>query len=743
MATILCQTMAPEPPSSEPTPTRLAEPEDTSDLILYQVPSIEVAMRDAPDWDTLPALVVHNPTPEIRYLQRQMAQCYDDVVRLARYVDTEHRNVDAVKDNYDVVRRNYSALRTLCENRLKVFEDQLHHFTSSVQTASQHFGETIHGIIARHTTDAAARAEAVKFLQEVARQHEKALEALQSEQKTQRDFNSRVESWAQNKEAQIDDLLQKRFVTTEQLNQKVQAQFDELRSFTARALQDAGLPHDRRSVEAQIRRVTTTDGGSSSVKSPPTSSAPLDPLSNEALLQQLARQTSEAAHAQYIGTQKSTTPYASGALPVPDIPGNGGPPRPRTGAAAPGDQDSDPGDSDDGSNRSPPRGPGRGGSGGPPRPPRGSGGYDDSGSELPDDPTTRALMRLFSKSISRPVVTTPVQLHKPPTYDGKDLAKFKAWWISVEDYLETYTTSFTSDAMKINWVGSLLLDKARIWHQQRRNTLKKLGAVATWPGYVAGIQARFNDPAEAHRKSKKLKALSYRNDIVQYLTEVQELNSVVRWSGTTFQDHITQVLPDDIIRLVYSQRGGVPENDAEFISAVQEAGLVYEKMLANPGLQKESGKPGSTSGHSKSGKRQPERPQSDLKSSSKRPDNKWPNIKAALQDIDQKDIDQRKQERTDCWRCGRNGHKTLACHASKDMNGKDIPRPAKVSGTSTDRPKEKNKKRSKEPEEDEKDETPVKRPKVDALNVNFQEDSARIFELPDDDSDNCSEMDFR
>lgn len=87
------------------------------------------------------------------------------------------------------------------------------------------------------------------------------------------------------------------------------------------------------------------------------------------------------------------------------------------------------------------------------------------------------------------------------------------------------------------------------------------------------------------------------------LLRYRSSNTTVRWSGINFWDHIVRVIPNDIVKMVFSQRGGLPNTDEEFLSVVQEAGLVYENMLAHPGM-KGKGEPDSTSRHSKSG-RQP------------------------------------------------------------------------------------------------------------------------------------------
>jgi hypothetical protein len=198
-------------------------------------------------------------------------------------------------------------------------------------------------------------------------------------------------------------------------------------------------------------------------------------------------------------------------------------------------------------------------------------------------------------------------------------------------------------------------------------------------------------------------ALKYNGDIAQYLTELTALNEDVQWSGTTFQTHICQSLPNDIIKMVYSRQGGIPETDEDFLAAVQESGLIYENMLSNPGLSGKGG-PDSIQGRSKSGQpdrhsrpgsdpssKTPRGPPSGSTSMAPQGEKKWSSNKEALKDIEQKDIDQRKKDRRACWRCGRDNHQTLGCFAKKDVNGKTLPQPpgrtASTTLTMTTRPK--------------------------------------------------------
>lgn len=306
--------------------------------------------------------------------------------------------------------------------------------------------------------------------------------------------------------------------------------------------------------------------------------------------------------------------------------------------------------------------------------------FERSGQQAPDAASIRRVLE------QRAATKTPSSTHyssvnKPPTYDGKKLDSFRPWWARINAYLHAYAASFPTDSHKINWLGSMLSDKAQKWHDSRARQIQSMGVEDTWKGYSSALE-RFKDPSERHRNAKKMEELKYNGDTAEYLTELLDLNETVGWAGTTFQNQIARTLPSKITELMYSMRGGVPETDDEFISAVREAGRVYENMLQAPGYQMGKGAPASRTEHSKSGQqpRKDSRSPSDPNQSSKRPDRsakdkKWSSNRDALKGIDQADIDQRKKDQVSCWRCGRDSHYTTECFAKKDNNGKDLPQP--------------------------------------------------------------------
>ena len=81
------------------------------------------------------------------------------------------------------------------------------------------------------------------------------------------------------------------------------------------------------------------------------------------------------------------------------------------------------------------------------------------------------------------------------------------------------------------------------------------------------------------RNLRKIRALSYKDNIAQYFTEFQDLNNVVRLGGQVMKEMVTYTVPKKLIELVYSRHGTVPLDDLEFIAAIRDTGLIYEFFI--------------------------------------------------------------------------------------------------------------------------------------------------------------------
>ena len=112
--------------------------------------------------------------------------------------------------------------------------------------------------------------------------------------------------------------------------------------------------------------------------------------------------------------------------------------------------------------------------------------------------------------------------------------------------------------------------------------------------------------AKPTRNLRKIKALLYKNDIAQYLTEFQDLNNVVRLGGQAIKEMVARAVPKKLIELVYSRHGTVPLDDLKFIAVIRDAGLTYESLILQLRHRRENPRerPGSRSEHSRSGQRQ-------------------------------------------------------------------------------------------------------------------------------------------
>ena len=76
-----------------------------------------------------------------------------------------------------------------------------------------------------------------------------------------------------------------------------------------------------------------------------------------------------------------------------------------------------------------------------------------------------------------------------------------------------------------------------------------------------------------------MRALLYKDDIAQYLTEFQDLNNVVRLGGQAIKEMIIRTVLEKLIELVYSRHGTVPLDDLKFIAVIRDTGLTYKFLI--------------------------------------------------------------------------------------------------------------------------------------------------------------------
>ncbi|KAG6195665.1 hypothetical protein E4U35_008299 [Claviceps purpurea] len=317
---------------------------------------------------------------------------------------------------------------------------------------------------------------------------------------------------------------------------------------------------------------------------------------------------------------------------------------------------------------------------------------------------------------------------KPPSFDGTDFTKFRPWWSKVSIYLESYADSFKSDTIRINWVGSLLTDKAYMWHDHRYKRHKLNKQCDTWDLYSAALEIRFTDKAKVSRDYDRLLKLKYEGRISQYLLELLELHESGQPLGTGLRRHISTTLPKKISELVYNKHGRDPEDDEEYINALEVAGEHYERMVLDGILTASDTAPSKSD-------QQPSSTRTTKDSRKSGGTKRWPSMKEALQGIEQTSIDQRRADLIECLRCGRDSHKTLTCYAKADLNGRDLPRapqpPTHLPPTAPTNKVAALKRHLDDPDEEEL--PPPKAPRISGISEGYP--NTGFYEKSDSDSD--------
>ena len=128
----------------------------------------------------------------------------------------------------------------------------------------------------------------------------------------------------------------------------------------------------------------------------------------------------------------------------------------------------------------------------------------------------------------------------------------------------------TLDAQKIAWVGTLLLDTVKAWHQHRERTMVDQNM---WARYAAAIRAEFWDTREAVNVQLKLSQLRYKGDIKAYFTEFCALNVYAHATGEGLGEKITQAMPNSILVLHFAHYMEDFIGDEHFLTATYNVGL--------------------------------------------------------------------------------------------------------------------------------------------------------------------------
>ena len=145
--------------------------------------------------------------------------------------------------------------------------------------------------------------------------------------------------------------------------------------------------------------------------------------------------------------------------------------------------------------------------------------------------------------------------------------------------------------------------KARDWFDSRKKQLKALNVKDNFAAFCEAMETRFRTVKEDHVNLRKMKKVTYKNDIQAYIDTLEHLNLKVGLSGLAWRDILKNGLPEKIAYRLSLTQGGEPEEDDALVQSIREHGLAHERRVDE---EKLSEKPSGNS-QQKSNKRKREK----------------------------------------------------------------------------------------------------------------------------------------
>ena len=245
-------------------------------------------------------------------------------------------------------------------------------------------------------------------------------------------------------------------------------------------------------------------------------------------------------------------------------------------------------------------------------------------------------------------------------------------------------------------VGTFLRDQAADWYVERKYILQAAQPNDNWEACSEAMQDWFTDRHEMGKDHEKLLALKYGGDMQMFLVKFKELNSRVYLSGQVLKTALTVAMSNDMHKSIWRKHGKIPDNDADRLQAVQEAGIkeeelaritIVKKAMVRPQKEKEKNTVPKGKTEPKADKAM-EKDQTPTKVTGgtgpvvkdKYPVQEilWRSFAEAVKGVPDNEFTKHREEDADCRRCGRNGHKTRACFAQTTVEGIKLAPPLKL-----------------------------------------------------------------
>jgi len=174
------------------------------------------------------------------------------------------------------------------------------------------------------------------------------------------------------------------------------------------------------------------------------------------------------------------------------------------------------------------------------------------------------------------------------------------------------------------------------------------------------------------------------------MMEFQALNIFAKATGEGLRKKIDLAMPDAILHMRFNQNPREPVDDEEFLQATYRVGVQVEKKKALKQAKEAMKTMVPTNKDRRRGERQERKNPNNTQKTREVQDREepratekqegwywskgsWPTKEVALKGVPGAEREEYKQSREDCWRCGRNGHKTYECFSFQTRKGTTLP----------------------------------------------------------------------
>ncbi|KAI1818862.1 hypothetical protein F4861DRAFT_544687, partial [Xylaria intraflava] len=207
------------------------QPQPSNAVVVYEPQAFDVVMADAPALASRGT--IENPPEWLQEFTRQFAESHDAVVAYSRSLSTENQHdIENLRQQYDQIRTSYTALVSMQQAGITTTQDQINQFQNQMVKSSNLFAHQIYSEIIRYSQDREAQDTAIEQLRAVAIRQEDLIAALTKEAGRQFEFRNEVNTWAAQKELQINELLAREIIDPQQLDANMRQQIEDVRAYT-------------------------------------------------------------------------------------------------------------------------------------------------------------------------------------------------------------------------------------------------------------------------------------------------------------------------------------------------------------------------------------------------------------------------------------------------------------------------------------------------------------------------------